>query len=109
MATATHPEQPGQPAMSVRQGIIDTLPILPGNLVWAVTFGAAATLAGLPTTTVTLMSAIVFSGTAQLALLKMSTLPLASIFFTCLLLSLRFIPMNVALHHRINPPRWQRV
>jgi predicted branched-subunit amino acid permease len=55
------------------------------------------------------MSVIVFSGTAQLAVLKVLSLPLLSIFATSLLLSLRFLPMIVALNPRLAVPRWKRV
>lgn len=91
------------------KALADNLAFLPGNLLWGAIVGAAATVSGLSPAAATLFSAIVFSGTAQLAVVKILALPLATIFLTSLLLSLRFLPMSVALNHRLRMPLWRRL
>jgi predicted branched-subunit amino acid permease len=88
--------------------VVDSLPLLPAYVLWAMIFGAAATVSGFGAIQAVAMSVLVFSGTAQLAALKIAALPLASIFLTSVLLSLRFLPMTLALNQRLDRPRWQR-
>src|SRR5438309_9027645 len=86
------------------------LPIVPGNVAWAAAFGGAATTAGLSIGSATAMSAIAFSGTAQLAALGVLRQPLPIVFLTALLVSLRFVPMTLALPGLLpRAPRWRRV
>lgn len=86
------------------------LPLVPGTLAWAVAFGAAAAGAGLRAPAAVGMSAVAWSGTAQLAALTMLAQPLAAVFLTSLLLSLRFVPMSLALTGLLpGTPRWRRV
>ena len=92
-----------------REGFVDSLPFLPSGLLWGAIFGAAAVDAGLPGGLAVLMSAIVYSGTAQLAVLKILDQPVAIVFLTSLLLSLRFVPMALSLGPRLRLPRWRRV
>lgn len=93
----------------VWRGFVDSFSFLPGVVAWGAIFGTAAVVAGLPRLPAVGMSAIVYSGTAQLAILKILSLPLISIFATSLLLSLRFLPMSLALNHRLVLPRWLRL
>jgi predicted branched-subunit amino acid permease len=94
---------------TLRRGAVDSLPFLAGTLAWGAAFGAAAVLAGFGQVAAVAMSAVSFSGTAQLAVVKILALPLLSIFATSLLLSLRFIPMTLTLNHQLALPRWRRV
>ena len=83
---------------------------MPGTLAWAVAFGAAAAGAGLGAPAAVGMSAVAWSGTAQLAAVTMLAQPLAVVFLTSLLLSLRFVPMSLALAGLLpGTPRWRRV
>jgi predicted branched-subunit amino acid permease len=91
-----------------RDGFVDSLPFLPSGLLWGAIFGAAAVDAGLPGGLAVLMSAIVYSGTAQLAVLKILDQPVLVVFLTSLLLSLRFVPMALSLGPRLRLPRWRR-
>jgi predicted branched-subunit amino acid permease len=96
-------------ASPLRQGFLESFPFLGGTLAWGAVFGAAAVLAGLGQVAAIVMSAIVWSGTAQLAVVKILALPLGSIFATSLLLSLRFVPMVLGVNHLLALPRWKRV
>jgi predicted branched-subunit amino acid permease len=96
-------------ASPLRQGFLESVPFLGGTFAWAAVFGAAAVLAGLSQAAAIAMSAIVWSGTAQLAVVKILALPLVSIFATSLLLSLRFAPMVLGVNHLLAVPRWKRV
>ena len=104
-AVETEGSQPG----SFLRGVTDNLPFIPGNLLWGAIFGAAATVAGLAPGAAALFSAVVYSGTAQLAVIKIVAFPLTTIFVTSLLLSLRFLPMSVALNHRLRLSHWRRL
>lgn len=86
------------------------LPLSPGNLAWGIAFGAAAAAVGLPPGSALAMSAAVWSGTVQLAALSMLGQPLLVLFLSSLLLSLRFVPMSLALTTLLpTPSRWRRV
>lgn len=86
------------------------MPLLPGILAWGVAFGAAATAVGLhPAGSVT-MSALAWSGTAQAAALGLLHGPLAAIFLSSLMVSLRFVPMGLALAGLLPAVgRWRRM
>jgi predicted branched-subunit amino acid permease len=89
---------------------VAALPLVPGTLAWGVAFGAAAAGAGLLAPAAVAMSVAAWSGTAQLAALTMLAQPLAFVFLTSLLLSLRFVPMSLALTSLLpGTPRWRRV
>jgi predicted branched-subunit amino acid permease len=56
------------------------------------------------------MSVVAWSGTAQLAAVAMLAQPLAFVFLSSLLLSLRFVPMSLALSGLLpDASRWRRV
>lgn len=99
---------PGTARSPFVQGFIDHIPFIPSVLVWGLIFGAAATVVGLPGWYATLASATVFSGTAQLAVLKILNTGAVGIFVTSLLVSLRFIPIVLAVGPRIGVGRWKR-
>jgi predicted branched-subunit amino acid permease len=94
----------------LRHGAAASLPLMPGNVAWGLVFGAAATAAGLRLPGAVAMSAVAFSGTAQLAAISLLHQPLPALFLTSLLVSARFLPMSVALTGMLlAAPRWQRV
>jgi predicted branched-subunit amino acid permease len=89
--------------------LVESMPLVPANLAWGIAFGGAAAAAGLAPAVSIAMSAIAWSGTAQMAALGMQAQPLVAIFATSLLLSLRFVPMALVLGARLSDrPRWQR-
>ena len=91
------------------RGLAAALPLVPSTVAWAMAFGAAAVAAGPPTAAAVAMSANVWSGTAQLGALPLLGQPLAAVFLTALLLSLRFVPMGLALGGLLpRHARWQR-
>jgi predicted branched-subunit amino acid permease len=96
------------PRRAALQGVLDRLPFLPSDLMWGLIFGGLATAAGLSAAAASLMSAIVYSGTAQMAVVKLPASSLASVFLLSLLLSVRFVPMVLALNQRLELPRWAR-
>lgn len=96
------------PRLTFAMAVLDSLPLLPAYVLWALIFGAAATVSGFNTGQAIAMSVVVFSGTAQLAALKIASLPLAAIFLTSVLVSMRFLPMTLALNQRLDRPRWER-
>ncbi len=94
----------------LRHGVAVSLPVVPGNVAWGLAFGAAATAAGLRLTGAVAMSAVAFSGTAQLAAISLLHQPLPALFLTSLMVSVRFLPMSVALTGMLRAaPRWQRL
>lgn len=110
MTTPTTPEEEARPAAELWVGVVAALPLVPGTLAWGVAFGAAASAVRLPAGDALAMSAIAWSGTAQLAAVTMLAQPLAVVFLSSLLLSLRFVPMSLALSGLLpGTPRWRRV
>jgi predicted branched-subunit amino acid permease len=94
----------------VLRGVAAMLPIVPGNIAWAAAFGGAAAAAGLSAGAATTMSAVAFSGTAQLAALGELRQPVLVVFLTSFLVSLRFAPMTLALPGLLpRAARWRRV
>lgn len=93
----------------VLHGLVMAVPLLPGNVTWGLAFGAAAVAVGMTPGWSVIMSILAFSGTAQLAALGMLNQPLLAIFLTSLLLSLRFVPMSLALARMLDGARWRRL
>jgi predicted branched-subunit amino acid permease len=107
-AEAPEAKRTGDLGSEVVRGLRASLPLVLGNTAWGAAFGAAA-VSVLPVGGATTMSAISFSGVAQAAALGMLTQPLAGVFLTSLLLSLRFIPMSIALLALLpGLTRWRR-
>jgi predicted branched-subunit amino acid permease len=91
------------------RGLTESLPLLPSHVAWGMVFGAAASAAGLSPGASTAMSAVAWSGTAQMSALGLLGQPVVVIFGTSLLLSLRFVPMSLVLAARFSAhPRWRR-
>jgi predicted branched-subunit amino acid permease len=84
--------------------------LVPGNVAWGLAFGASAIAVGLRPGAAVTMSATVWSGTVQLAALPALNQALGVLFLSSLLLSLRFVPMSLALAGRLaGVTRWRRV
>ena len=91
-------------------GVAATVPLLPGILAWGTAFGAAAAAVGLRPGGAVTMSALAWSGTAQAAALGLPQGPLAAIFLSSVMVSLRFVPMGLALAGLLPAAgRWRRV
>src|SRR5919197_3750916 len=89
--------------------MLESLSLVPSNLLWGVAFGAAASAAGIPLHWAAAMSAVVWSGTAQMTAVGMLGQPVAAIFLASLIVSLRFVPMSLSLAAKLpDLPRWQR-
>jgi predicted branched-subunit amino acid permease len=89
--------------------MVATLPVLPPTLLWGAAFGAGASSRGMAPAGSIVMSAVAWSGTAQMAALSLLGQPLPVIFATSLLLSLRFVPMSLSLGLLLREPRrWRR-
>ena len=89
--------------------MLESLSLVPSNLLWGVAFGAAASAAGIPLHWAAAMSAVVWSGTAQMTAVGMLGQPVAAIFLASLIVHLRFVPMSLALGAKVpDLPRWQR-
>jgi branched chain amino acid efflux pump len=100
---------PAAEAVTIRRGVLDTLPLLPANLLWGAAYGSAAASVGLSPQAAVAMSAVAWSGTAQMAALGVLSQPVAASFMASLLVSLRFIPMTLTLGVWLaDRPRWQR-
>ena len=82
-----------------RQGALLSLAFGASSFVYGIAFGVLASEAGLGLVEATVMSATVFSGTAQMAVLQMwqTTLSLLPVFFTVLMMNTRYILMGAAL------------
>ncbi len=85
------------------------VPFVPGNFVWGLVYGAAAIAYGIPVADATVMSAAIWSATAQLAALRIWNEPPLTLFATSLILSLRFAPMAMAAAAGLRQePPWRR-
>ena len=88
--------------------MLASFPLMPPTLVWGAAFGAAASAEGILPAGSLAMSAVAWSGTAQMGVLTLLGRPLPIIFATSLLLSLRFVPMSLALGALIDvSSRWR--
>jgi predicted branched-subunit amino acid permease len=87
------------------RGIVMSLPLGASSILFGLAFGALASGAGLTVAESVLMSAAVFSGTAQLAILQMgvSSLAVLPIFATVLAVNARYILMGAALRPWLGP------
>ena len=90
------------------RGMLASLPLLPPTLLWGAAFGAAASAKGVVPQASVAFSAATWSGTAQMGVLTLLSRPLPVIFATSLLLSLRFVPMSLALGSLLDvSSRWR--
>lgn len=83
----------------LRRGAVLALPFGASSVVYGIAFGALATDSGLSLAESVLMSALVFSGTAQIAVLQTwhASLALAPVFATVIVMNARYILMGAAL------------
>ncbi len=82
-----------------RHGALLSLAFGASSFVYGIAFGVLARQAGLGMLDAAVMSATVFSGTAQMAVLQMwhTTLALLPVFFTVLMMNTRYFLMGAAL------------
>ena len=82
-----------------RHGALLSLAFGASSFVYGIAFGVLASEAGISMAEATIMSATVFSGTAQMAVLQMwqTTLALLPVFFTVLMMNTRYLLMGAAL------------
>lgn len=94
---------------SVSAGLGAVAPFLPAIAVWGAAFGAGAAGVHLTALVATMMSAVVWSGTSQMAALPLLHGALANLFVISLLVSLRFVPMTLSITHQLGGlPAWRR-
>lgn len=95
------------------QGILLTVPLIPGVMVFAAAFGTLAAQKGLTLVEATLMSALVYAGSSQLVAVEAWERPLTlSVVLTLALLTvtvnLRYLLMGASLRPWLGPlPAWQ--
>jgi predicted branched-subunit amino acid permease len=95
------------------EGAWRSAPLLPGTVVFAMTFGTLAAQKGLSLTDAVLMNALVFAGAAQLVAIEVWTDPLtlgtlASIATLTAIVNARFVLMGASLRPWFGPlPVWQ--
>ena len=82
-----------------RHGALLSLAFGASSFVYGIAFGVLASEAGIGMAEAAIMSATVFSGTAQMAVLQMwqTTLALLPVFFTVLMMNTRYLLMGAAL------------
>jgi len=83
----------------VKKGLVAALPLAPGVLVYGLVFGVLASGAGLSALEAVLMSAAVYSGSAQLAALQnwQTSHALAPVLLTVLMINARYVLYGAAL------------
>ena len=88
-----------------RRGAALAVPFGASSLLYGLAFGALAIEAGLSAAEAMLMSAVVFSGTAQIAVLQIwgGALAVVPIFATVLVMNARYILMSAALQPWFGP------
>ena len=95
-----------------RQGMIDTLKVAPGIWAWGLMTGVAMVQAGLGPGMSTLMTLLVYGGSAQLAAIPLlgAGAPAWVILATAFCVNLRFAVFSLHLRqYMIAWPRWQRL
>ncbi len=106
----THPTKPADDVMTesprtvftaagVRRGFVAAQPLAPGPFVYGMVFGVLASERGLALLEALLMSALVYSGSAQLATLQSwgSSLLIAPLVATILVINARYVLFGAAL------------
>ena len=95
---------------ALREGVLAGAPLTLSGVPWGIVAGVAMTAAGLSDLQAAAMSALVYSGAAQLAVLPLlSAAPLWIIFLTALVVSLRYVIYSALLapHFEHLPPGWR--
>ncbi|MEM7071253.1 MAG: AzlC family ABC transporter permease [Pseudomonadota bacterium] len=93
---------------SLKKGAIACLPVAFGVFVYGSVFGVLANASGLLIFEIFLMSAIVFSGAAQFAVLDLWTnpLPVFEIALATLLINMRYVLITASLRNRMSDLKW---
>ena len=95
-----------------RQGMVDTLKVAPGIWAWGLMTGVAMVQAGLSPAMATLMTLVIYGGSAQLAAIPLlaAGAPVWVILATAFCVNLRFAVFSLHLRHYMMAwPRWQRL
>lgn len=95
-----------------RQGMVDTLKVAPGIWAWGLMTGVAMVQAGLGPAMSTLMTLLVYGGSAQLAAIPLlgAGAPAWVILATAFCVNLRFAVFSLHLRQYMMAwPRWQRL
>ncbi len=106
--TSSAPIPAAEPAMTVagvRRGARMALPFCASSVVYGLAFGLLAAGVGLSTAEAVAMSALVFSGTAQVAVIQAwsAQLSVLAVFVTVLVANVRYILMGAALRSWLAP------
>jgi 4-azaleucine resistance transporter AzlC len=93
------------------RGSRDTLPLLPGGVPFGLIYGVAARAAGIPAWLAQAMSAMVFAGSAQFAVVQLvaAGAPAVILVLTGTVLNLRHLLYSASLAPELRParPRWK--
>jgi predicted branched-subunit amino acid permease len=95
-----------------RQGMVDTLKVAPGIWAWGLMTGVAMVQAGLSPSMATLMTLVIYGGSAQLAAIPLlaAGAPVWVILATAFCVNLRFAVFSLHLRQYMMAwPRWQRL
>ncbi len=99
-------------AKEFREGFVEMLPACVGLTPFGLVCGVGAAAAGVDLLSAIGMSAIIFSGAAQILAVQLyaANAPAAVIVLTCFVLGLRFLMYSAAMapYLRPLPPAWQR-
>ena len=87
----------------VRQGIRDTLPLLPALMIFGLVYGALAVQAGLSPFLTILSSLVIVSGSAQLTMVGLLPFGAGPVLIASAGLALRHIPMSIHLSELMGP------
>lgn len=93
---------------SFRRGLRDTVPLVPPIAVFGTAFGALAVQAGLSPWLTLLSSAIVLSGSAQIAMVGLLSGGAVPVLFATTGLGLRHLPMSATLSDLVGHAHWWR-
>ena len=95
---------------SFRRGLRDTIPLVPPIAVFGVALGALAVQAGLSPSLTLLSSAIVLSGSAQVAMVGLLSQGVIPVLIATTGLGLRHLPMSATLSDLVgHAPWWRRL
>lgn len=100
-----HSSESAMTMAGVRRGAVLAFPICASSLVYGLAFGLLAAGVGLSTAEAVAMSALVFSGTAQVAVLQAwsGQLSMLAVFVTVLVANMRYVLMGAALRPWLAP------
>ena len=103
-------EQTAREKTVFRDALRLSAPTIPGLIAWGIVTGMAMIQSGLTLWQGLLMTFIVYSGSAQLAALPLlaAGAPVSMIFFTAIMINLRFIIFSAVIGPHFSSLRWYR-